>query len=305
MATKYNLSKIAKKDDNLQPYSSRLQDQNKEMKIDTKESDAKNINLKLEAKDKDNSVPFDKQLEASRTNKDGFVIVEKAIDKSDLPANKREMQNKKITVSPINVLSEEFDQKKVEAIKKAEGRLKNDTAFWDKYVGEQLLGKKTTVDTTNTSNSQLQNQPDRFSFNKETDVTKTVDTKISKMAMQTLKDADALLLQVYTTAAVENRELTKNEQAFVKRINQEKEYVIAQGFLGYNRDDGTGIGMMEDNGSLLIRVENDGDAVVYENGQQLIDENGKPVEYTGPNSLENLQNARDDYPEADVEQQNV
>ena len=123
------------------------------------------------------------------------------------------------------------------------------------------------------------------------------------MAMQTLKDADALLLQIFTTAAVENRDLTKNEQIFVKRINQEKEYVIAQGFLGTDMTNNNigdlGVGVMEENESLLIRVENDGAAIVYEAGQPIATYD------QSPNSLENLQNARDDYPEADVEKQNV
>lgn len=299
----YNFSKIAKKEDGLQPYNSMLQDNAKEMKIETKESDAKNINLKLKNKDKDNTIPYEKQLEANRTNKDGAEILEKTMDKSTYPSNKREMHTKKILVSPINVLSEEFDQKKVEAVKKAENRLKNDTAFWDKYVGEQMLGTATKVDA-NVSNSQLQNQPGRFSFNKETDVAKVVNTKISKMAQEILKDADALLFHVYSTAAVENRDLTIDEKAFVNRINKEKEYILAANFSTMDMvNDGdlqnSGVQLMEeDDEALLIRVENDGTAVVYENGQPIAEYN------QSGNSIENLQMARDDYPEAEVENSN-
>jgi hypothetical protein len=287
---KYNLSKIAKVDDGLQPYSSRLQDQSKKMKIETKDDDAKNLNLKLKTKDKDNTIPYEKQLEASRTNKDGYMILEKAMDKSEWAANKRDMQNKKMTVSPINVLSEEFDQKKVEAIKKAEGKLKNDNSFWDKYVGEQLLGPKTTVDTTNTSNSQLQNQPDRFSFNKETDVTKVVNTTISKMAMQTLKDADALLLQIYTTAALESRDVTKNEQNFINRINKEKEYVLAQS------------AVMDTVDNMIITLEGNA-AIVYRNGEIVVNNDGTQAIYNKfPEAAQNIDDAKSEFYDVDLDQ---
>jgi hypothetical protein len=297
MAT-YNLSKIAKKNDTSKPYNQSLEDSNKDFGTQFKEEDAKNINLKLKIKDKDNTIPFETQLSEARIDKKADMITEKAMDKSKQPYNKRTMEDSNLQVSPINLLSESFDQKKAEAYKKAENKINTDTEFWDKYVGAQLLGEATKV-KNNPTGSQLANNPSRFNI--KDDVTKIVDTKVEKMVFATIKDADALLFHVYATAAKENREVNTDEQAFINRINAEKEFIIAQNMApSMDAMTSNNNALMFDEDNIVIIKHPDGSVGVYENGQILVDETGKEATYTKPNAFENVADARDDYPEATV-----
>jgi hypothetical protein len=113
-------------------------------------------------------------------------------------------------VSPINAKTEEFTQKHEEDFKKAQKNSKNDTEFWDKYVGVQLEEKGRPIKVDNnvpSSGSQLQNNPDRF---KGEDIT--------KMVMASLKDADAMLFHIYAKASKEGRELSEDENQQINDI---------------------------------------------------------------------------------------
>ena len=177
----------------------------------------KNINLSLPVKNKDNTVPFNTQLDKERKN----ATVEPSITEDHMDKKEVDFKSKeKKQVMDINVESQKYDTKKTEAFKEAEG--KKDTAFWDKYVGVQLEGEgqPTKVkDNIPASASQLQNNPDRFKSEKP-----------SKMVMAAIKDADAMLFHIYATAARANRKLTSNEEQQITDINAGKMRILADGF---------------------------------------------------------------------------
>ena len=177
----------------------------------------KNINLSLPVKNKDNTVPFNTQLDKERKNATAEPsITEDHMDKKEVDFKSKEKKQ----VMDINVESQKYDTKKTEAFKEAEG--KKDTAFWDKYVGVQLEGEgqPTKVkDNIPASASQLQNNPDRFKSEKP-----------SKMVMAAIKDADAMLFHIYATAARANRKLTSNEEQQITDINAGKMRILADGF---------------------------------------------------------------------------
>lgn len=99
-----------------------------------------------------------------------------------------------------------MDNQNQEEYKKAENEQKADTEFWDKYVGVQLEGPKTTV---------IKNIPDRASQLPS----KKKDAEEIKNFM---KDADAMIFHIYATANSNNRELTHNEKQQIIDINASK-----------------------------------------------------------------------------------
>jgi hypothetical protein len=174
----------------------------------------KNINLSLPVKNKDNTIPFNVQLNAARKNAESAPsITEYHMDDKEVDFSSKD----KVQVMDINVETQDYDNKKTEAFKKAEG--KKDTAFWDKYVGVQLEGEGQPTkikDNIPASASQLQNQPERFKG-------KNVD----KMVMASIKDADAMLFHIYATASKAGRKLTANEKQQVTDINAGKMRILA------------------------------------------------------------------------------
>jgi hypothetical protein len=174
----------------------------------------KNINLSLPVKNKDNTIPFNVQLNAARKNAESAPsITEYHMEDKEVDFNSKD----KVQVMDINVESQEYDNKKTEAFKKAEG--KKDTAFWDKYVGVQLEGEGQPTkikDNIPASASQLQNRPERFKG-------KNVD----KMVMASIKDADAMLFHIYATATQAARKLTTEEKQQVTDINAGKMRILS------------------------------------------------------------------------------
>jgi len=174
----------------------------------------KNINLSLPVKNKDNTVPFNVQLQAARKNTEA----EPSIIEADMDQKEVDFKSKdKKQVMDINVESQDYDNKKTEAFKNAEG--KKDTAFWDKYVGVQLEEERQPTkvkDNIPASSSQLQNQPERFKG-------KNVD----KMVMASVKDADAMLFHIYAKAAQAGRKLFADEEQQVTDINAGKIRILS------------------------------------------------------------------------------
>ena len=149
-------------------------------------------------------------------------------------------------VSPIDATSQAFDSKFRDAFSKA--NKDSDTAFWDKYVGDQLDDKQNKVSSNvPDSGSQLQNNPARFGkldnlpidpkASKNRDKRSTeIDVKPMhgfaggekglKMAVASLKDADGLLFGIYFKAAKENRELNSYEKELVNGINKDKSNIL-------------------------------------------------------------------------------
>ena len=211
---KFNLRKRASAGDAV--ISDKSLDANrKKMNLSNEQQDvvSKNVNLSLPIKGKDNTVPFNVQLNAARKNKDPQEITEAGM--SDKIVDFKAKDKKQ--VMDINEETQKHVAKKADEYKRAENASKADTAFWDKYVGVQLEGKMKNVDgNVPASASQLPNNPERFK-----------GKKIDKMVMASLKDADAMLFHIYATAAKESRELTAEETQQVVDIESGKMRLLA------------------------------------------------------------------------------
>ena len=233
----------------------------------------KNINLSLPIKNKDNTIPFNVQLNAARKNAEAEPsITESYMDKKEVDFNSKDKKQ----VMDINVESQEYDTKKTEAFKNAEG--KKDTAFWDRYVGVQLEGDGRPIkikDNIPGSTSQLQNNPERFKG-------KNVD----KMVMASVKDADAMLFHIYATASKAGRELTTDEEQQVTDINAGKMRVLAEGFQ-----------MVPPIRRSLEYSGKRKDPVIKQEGAGVrVYDNGEPID-----EFKSCEEAKQNYPEGDVD----
>ncbi len=231
----------------------------------------KNINLSLPIKDKDNTVPFNVQLDAKRKNAEAEPsITEAYMDKKEVDFYSKDKKQ----VMDINIETQKYDAKKTEAFKKEEG--KKDTVFWDKYVGVQLEedGQPTKVkNNISDSASQLPNNPERFKGD-----------KVDKMVMASIKDADAMLFHIYAIAAKGNRNLSKEEEQQIVDINAGKTRLIAQMVEPFRR-------CLEYSGGHKdpsIRKEKH-KVVVYE-------ADGSPID-----EFKSCEEAKANYPEGDIE----
>jgi hypothetical protein len=227
----------------------------------------KNINLSLPVKDKDNTVPFNAQLDAERKNAEAEPsITEAHMDKKEVDFKSKDKKQ----VMDINVESQKLDNEKTEAFKKAE--VDKDTDFWDKYVGVQLEeeGQPTKIkNNISESASQLQNQPDRFK-----------GEKVDKMVMASVKDADAMLFHIYATASKEGRDLSDNEKQQVTDINSGKIRLMSQIAQPVKRTLG-----------------NNGDPVIKDEGGvvRVYEQDGTPID-----EFKSCEDARANYPEGDI-----
>lgn len=230
---------------------------------------SKNINLSLPTKDKDNTVPMNVQLEAERKNETSVSITEASMDDKQADFNSKDKKQ----VMDINVKTEEYNQKNLDAFKRAEDSSKKDTEFWDKWVGVQLegSGQPTKVDNNiPTSTSQLPNHPDRFK-----------GKEVEKMVMASMKDADAMLFHIYAAAAQEGRDLNEDEKQQVVDINAGKTRLMAQMVNPIRRS-------LEYGADPVIKEES-GKAGVYESDGTKIDE------------FKSCEEAKANYPEGDLE----
>jgi len=275
--TKFNLSKIAKKV-GYRNYNTMLTDQTDDMGL-LAEVPSKNINLNMPVKNKDNTVLFEKQLEANRKDEKEPIVTERSLDTSKKVYNEKRQDKWNTNVMPINLATEVYDQEKAKAIIEAEDKQKKDTIFWDKYVGVQMEGPKTTVDR-NIPKSQLQNSPDRFkNLGKGESTNKTVDTeyneidkKYDEMVTASLRDADAMLFHIYATATNEDRDLNEKEKQLVSNINNGKVKIIssaAQVFLGdaqLAEEDANRDIAVSEGANLEMKVNSDGSVNILQQG---------------------------------------
>ena len=214
---KFNLSKRSSSGDYVISDKS-IQKNREDMNLSNDQQSVvgKNINLSLPIKDKDNTIPFNKQLDAERKN----VEAEPSIIESQMDDKEVTFGDKTEGVMPINVKTEEYNQKHLEDFKKAEASPERDTSFWDKYVGVQLEGDgmPTKIDkNVSPSGSQLQNHPDRFKGG-----------DVDKMVMASIKDADAMLFHIHATASKQGREVNNIEKQQIIDINSGKTRLMAQ-----------------------------------------------------------------------------
>jgi len=187
---------------------------------------------------KDTNVPWEKQLEAVQVGEDHPGTLEAKMDKNKQVYNLRRTDkaysSKLLTVQQV---AEAHDQKHYNVVRKLESAQDTDTLFWDKYVGVQISdGMKTTV-PVNKHKSQLQNHPDRFKnldntmpINEkmqEDEKTLKKEDKIYEMVTASLKDADAMLFQLYANASIDDRELNGEETKQLNDINSSKARLLA------------------------------------------------------------------------------
>jgi len=260
--TKFNLKNAQYKNvDNL------LKDKNKE--TDLESAEPKNINLQMPIKDKDNTEPFESQLESERVG-DTLTIAEKNLNDAKKLFNDKRLDEWDTDVMPINLATEAYDQKKNKDIKNAEENEKKDTEFWDKYIGTQMIGEKTTI-SKNVEKDQLQNNPDRFkNLSSGNPVEKAIDANVDKMVTASLTEADATLFHIYAQAEKEDRELNDKEKQIVLNVNNYKSHLLSQQFE-----------------EVVIKTGTDGKSVVYENGQAI-------------DNFDSTQEAKMNYPEASI-----
>jgi len=227
---KFNLKKNAKKT-GFKNYNKMLEDQSDERGW-TAPTESKNVNLSLDTKKKDNTIPLEKQIDTNREGTDTLKVTEKALDTEPKVYRDKRLDKERSNVMDINLATEANCQKFLKAYEAMEDKDKRDTLFWDKYVGVQLLGKesveRTKVDN-NVPKSQLENSPDRFtSMGKDTTVFDVLDKDVKKMVTASIKDADAMLFHIYKTANVQGRKLTSVEQEMINDIETSKMKVLGQ-----------------------------------------------------------------------------
>lgn len=161
------------------------------------------------------------------------TITEKQMDSTKKSFNlMRSDRNDNAQVPPLAALNRAQEADRLKQYKAAE-QPEQDTEFWDKYVGDELLGEDTKM-VNKFGPSQLADNPDRFSGTPESILNGKKNIKVEKLVMASLKDADARLFHIYAQAS--GRELTKNESSEIEEITQQK---IAQLMSGGLTQDNT------------------------------------------------------------------
>lgn len=219
----FNLKKASKFDTSL-PLPKQLDDKRKE--FNQVEPDEGTTERQLESnvrKDKDNTVPFNKQLESVRTGTSEVIAEGQLNDAKKLYNDRRDdsLHTKKVTA--VNLVSEAYHQEKLKAFREAQDGSERDTSFWDKEVGVQMQGEKTKI-VSNKQKSQLQNHPDRFKGIKP-DLSTSKD--FDDMVTASLRQADKMQFAIFANASSSGRKLTKSEIQQIADINSGKARIIA------------------------------------------------------------------------------
>lgn len=235
------------------PQSSALPANTEKHKLSLQDTSVVSYNAMLE-KDRRTTkeVTHEARLDEARKNaKAAEKVTEGALEDAEsslFPHRQFKDGEDNYQVSPIDALAHANDRKFRDAFSKANKGA--DTAFWDKYVGDQLDGPVTKVPSNvSPTGSQLPNSPERFgkldnlpldpkaqvnrkNFSPALDIKPmhgfAGNEKALKMAMSSLKDADGLLFGIYLKAAQENRTLSKDEKELVSGINRDKALIMSQ-----------------------------------------------------------------------------
>ena len=335
MSTPFNAMKKAQKAD--YPAESMLEDQRDEEDLKA-ESNTGNIDWMLQRdthKDKDNSVPFNKQLEEARAGSRN-TVTEGSLNEAPKVYNlKRTDKTWRGNVAPLHLLSEAYDQKKQRAYQAAEKAQANkEKHVADQQVGKQMEDKKTKV-VGKQPDSQLAYEPDRFKGvdksmpikEKYPENAKTLSKKekFNELVTASLKDADAMMFHVYASAAYDKRDLTDREKKIIADINEAKSRIMTSAAKVAQFDDygdyDEGVDAMdwgqddfnvwEENQVFKDEALEREEAMLADSGGigltiqpsdsgegfDIVDEDG---DYVG--HYPSAQAAKEDYPEADVEE---
>ncbi len=266
---KFNLSKTAA-NKKYKAYDKMLSENDTEHGIKT--VDPSITEYRLPEKDKDNTVPYEKQIDSTRQGKDNLMVAEKALNTEPKLFNDKRNDEWDTSVMPVNLETEKHHQKHIEAFKEAEQNDK-EKLFWDKYVGVQMVGDKTKIDA-NVTRTQLEDAPERFKGLNDV----ATDVEIRKMVAASLKDADAMSFHIYATAEKENRELNDKEKQMIVDINSGKMGLISKAM-----------------NLLEKRASEPQVSIKQEKGRSVVYENGVPID-----NFESPHEAKTNYPEAQI-----
>jgi len=172
--------------------------------------------LKDVRKDPSGDKNYEKLLMENHANNDVQVITDKALDNRD---GKTYIPMRDEKPVPIMDYAKEFEKDEFKQYKDGQDNMKDlDTAFWDKFVGEQLVDREPIKIVGNEQSSQLlENYDSREDFRKA-----TPSMKKSAELLNTIKDADALLYHIYRLATMESRETTEQEKQIINDVNSAK-----------------------------------------------------------------------------------
>lgn len=172
----FNLKKA--KTDTQISYQKKLQEKRDNMSHQYPDEGITELQFKHNShKDKDNTVPFNKQLSENKLGTNNGVT-EKALDQNpDKYNKKRDNTTHNRNAKSQDLVAESYHQDKLEDYRKAQKGQDRDTSFWDDYVGKQMIGPKTTI-VKNKQESQLANHPDRYK-----DLDKNLKQKADNLVM--------------------------------------------------------------------------------------------------------------------------
>lgn len=163
----------------------------------------------------------EKQLDNNRVAKTNEVVIEKSMDKADKGINGMKHRIKtEDSPGPLMDYSIKADKEYEKEFKKIQGSIDRDTDFWDKFVGEQLLGEPTKIVDNSQYSQLLSNYENRKDFAEH--------KKEVKKKASVLKDADAMIYYIYRNAAQEKREINKNEEQMIQDISSGKIRLLAE-----------------------------------------------------------------------------
>jgi len=215
---KFNLKKHA--EGYIDQVETRLQDQSKSMGIEsTDDSGNYEYRLKETRKDPSGDETYQKLLEKNRESNSGDEITEAAMNRKDKTINDMEVRSDAMENTPLQDYSIPQDKKYEKEFVKAEQSDKRDTEFWDKYVGDQMLGMTTKIIDNKQPSQLISNYEDRDDFNKNVKMAEKV---------QSLKDADAVLFYIYKKAYMEDREVNEEEKQIIADVNSGKIRILSE-----------------------------------------------------------------------------
>jgi hypothetical protein len=238
---KFNLSKLAQKSGSAEPYPKRLSRQNDDRGYSA--DSGKKVETiqgmlggnRKEGIDEPSTVTENLMSKHDREASSPTTVFDNQADNRDSYIPHRQHDGEpRPHIKPNDLLAESYDQRYYERFANSEEAA--NTAFWDKEIGVQLSGEKTTiVSQVPDSGSQLQNHPDRFKKVKDenghvdpsdSDGVLKSDKKMTATA-QALYDIDQKLFKIYFKAAKAERELTTSEQKEVDSLTVAKTNVLS------------------------------------------------------------------------------
>lgn len=235
---KFNLKKQAKKNDLSKSYPKRLSSQNDDRgyTVDSTEK-VETIQGKLSEnrKDEKNITTHENRMSEARSGSPDNIS-ENQIDNSKSYYPHRQHDEIRSAIKPNDLLSESYDQ--AYYAKFADQNEARNTEFWDKEIGVQLSGEKTTIVSQVPANgSQLQNHPDRFKSTKERETADGIDPENSDssvkdnekmvMASSSLQKIDEQIFKLFYKASSSDRELTSEENIRIDELTVAKTELLS------------------------------------------------------------------------------